>query len=202
MPMQKVDYDEAVQLFYEGMSLRWLAKKYQVHLITIRDGLRRREIDTARYAICHACGRRLSGSDAPCSVCETIVLQKKIFQDKQKEEGLCRCGAPAEVSRRDRPSCMPCWFACAGQSIRGNGTMLQQIFEEQQRCCAYSGELLIPGVNMSLDHKLPRSRGGTNNTTNLQCVTRRVNLMKADMTHEEFLALCRAIANATSKETD
>jgi 5-methylcytosine-specific restriction endonuclease McrA len=77
-----------------------------------------------------------------------------------------------------------------------DGAMLRDLFEAQQRTCAYTGEVLIPGINASLDHKIPTSRGGTNDRENLQWVTARVNSMKSDLTHEEFVALCRHIGQA------
>ena len=63
----------------------------------------------------------------------------------------------------------------------------------QQYMCAYTGEKLVPGVNASIDHLVPRSRGGNDAPDNLHWVSFRVNVMKGDMTHEEFLALCKLI---------
>ncbi len=56
-----------------------------------------------------------------------------------------------------------------------------------------TGVELIRGVNASLDHKFPTSRGGSSSVENLQWVTKTVNLAKRDMTVEEFLVLCRAL---------
>jgi 5-methylcytosine-specific restriction endonuclease McrA len=70
---------------------------------------------------------------------------------------------------------------------------LRDLLEQQGGRCAYSGELLILGQNMSLDHKTPRSRGGGNELSNLQWVTWRINLMKNDLTHEEFLRMCALV---------
>lgn len=57
----------------------------------------------------------------------------------------------------------------------------------------YSGRRLVPGQNASLDHLVPRSRGGTDTLENLQWVDLKVNLMKTDLMHDEFLALCAQI---------
>jgi len=38
-----------------------------------------------------------------------------------------------------------------------------------------------------VDHKLPVSRGGTNNPSNLQLTCPRCNILKGAMTHDEFL---------------
>lgn len=61
--------------------------------------------------------------------------------------------------------------------------------------CAYTGEELILGKNASIDHKIPRSRGGTNTIENLQWVTWTVNRVKTDLTHDEFVTMCAAICD-------
>lgn len=77
---------------------------------------------------------------------------------------------------------------------RADGPMLRRILERQGFRCRYTGEVLTPGVNANVDHVVPRSRGGTNDESNLQWVTARINRMKTDMTHEEFLAACVEVA--------
>lgn len=70
---------------------------------------------------------------------------------------------------------------------------MRDLFLSQGARCAYSGEALVPGVNASVDHRQPVSRGGVHALENLQWVSRKVNIMKSDMTHEEFLDTCHAI---------
>jgi hypothetical protein len=45
----------------------------------------------------------------------------------------------------------------------------------------------------SLDHKTPTLRGGDSSKDNLHWVTRKMNLMKSNLTHEEFVALCSRV---------
>ena len=45
----------------------------------------------------------------------------------------------------------------------------------------------------SLDHIMPRSRGGENSLDNCQIVTRQVNMAKSDLTTEEFVLLCKQV---------
>jgi len=71
---------------------------------------------------------------------------------------------------------------------------LEALFREQGGICAYSGERLTIGLNASLDHKTPRSRGGGDTIGNVQWVTWTVNRAKTDMTHDEFIALCAVVA--------
>ena len=61
--------------------------------------------------------------------------------------------------------------------------------------CAITGvpiELSKPET-YSLDHIMPRSRGGENSLDNCQLVTRQVNQAKSDMTTEEFVLLCKQV---------
>lgn len=61
--------------------------------------------------------------------------------------------------------------------------------------CHYTGIEIIPGVNASIDHKVPVSRGGSR-TDIANCVwcDRDINAFKNDATDDEFIALCKRIA--------
>ncbi len=56
---------------------------------------------------------------------------------------------------------------------------------EQDAKCAYCKQLLTV---YHIDHKMPVSRGGTNDIENLQLTCPRCNMRKGAMTHEEYLA--------------
>ena len=71
--------------------------------------------------------------------------------------------------------------------------MLKDILDQQHGICPYTGQQLVIGENASVDHILPRSRGGSNDPDNLQWVVTQVNLMKHKLNHEEFLALMQEI---------
>jgi 5-methylcytosine-specific restriction endonuclease McrA len=70
--------------------------------------------------------------------------------------------------------------------------MLQDSFKKQS-VCPYSGRKLEVGRNLSLDHRIAKSNGGTNDLDNLQWVDRYVNLAKHDMSENDFLALVKDI---------
>ena len=55
--------------------------------------------------------------------------------------------------------------------------------------CPYSGRQIEVGVNASLDHKVARANGGTNNKENLQWVHSEVNTAKHSLTEEQFQRL-------------
>lgn len=112
----------------------------------------------------------------------------------RKENGLCACGAPRleEVT-----TCDICWFKRHARDATGRTSDwvgLKVLFDHQGGLCAYSGRPLTFGPNTTLDHKTPRSRSGGNELSNFQWVTRRVNTMKTDFTHDEFIRACHAIA--------
>lgn len=62
------------------------------------------------------------------------------------------------------------------------------VTKRSRDCCWYCGEELVPGVNRSIDHIVPRSRGGSNDVRNLIGACKPCNARKADMTVEEFRA--------------
>jgi 5-methylcytosine-specific restriction endonuclease McrA len=130
---------------------------------------------------------------------KAVEYQRRLLQSR-RERGVCMsCGRHDSSVRQHEVICLSCWFKHMAKHNTGtkkDGAMLRDLFEAQQRTCAYTGEVLIPGINASLDHKIPTSRGGTNDRENLQWVTARVNSMKSDLTHEEFVALCRHIDQA------
>lgn len=61
--------------------------------------------------------------------------------------------------------------------------------------CPYTGDKLIPGVNLHLDHKIPISRQPelALDINNLQFVSKRYNHAKYDMTDKEFLTFCKLV---------
>jgi hypothetical protein len=103
-----------------------------------------------------------------------------------------KCSKPSAVGR----FCRPHWFSNAALNTTGkwaDGPRLEALLLQQGNRCAYSGLLLVLGENASLDHKDPLSRGGTPLVENIQWVDYQVNRMKNDMTHDEFIAMCRLV---------
>jgi 5-methylcytosine-specific restriction endonuclease McrA len=77
---------------------------------------------------------------------------------------------------------------------RGNGgsyTMeeLHDLWHKQNGFCFYCGELLYKTLNSvyHVEHKIPISRGGSNNISNIALSCEECNLRKGTRTHEEFL---------------
>lgn len=62
-----------------------------------------------------------------------------------------------------------------------------------------TGVLLVPGRNASIDHKVPRAKGGSDDIDNLQWVDLKVNLMKRDLDITEFLSACATVIAFAAK---
>jgi 5-methylcytosine-specific restriction endonuclease McrA len=78
-------------------------------------------------------------------------------------------------------------------AVKVSATMLKTILEMQGYKCALSGKRLTPEIAV-LDHKIPLSRGGTNDASNLQWLDKEVNKAKGSMDCDEFVAMCKAVA--------
>lgn len=66
------------------------------------------------------------------------------------------------------------------------------LLESQGYRCALTGRELAPKT-ASLDHKLPATRGGTNEIENVWLVHSDINRAKGTMTAEEFIQLCHEV---------
>ena len=77
------------------------------------------------------------------------------------------------------------------------GDALRDKAHDQKMICVVSGEDLIPGDNMSLDHIKPKSLYPELNSMigNVQWVTKWVNIAKWDLGMDEFVQRCVNIAN-------
>jgi hypothetical protein len=146
-------------------------------------------------ALCARCFRPKDGHHKACSECRTAM--RAISMSRRAtfaKEGRCvQCGIP-----KTDPGlyCRKCTFRAAARRWLGSAKLwikLVELFDAQEGRCAYTGEPLVIGGNASLDHKIPRSRGGTNTIENVQWVTWKVNRVKTDMTHDEFIDLCKII---------
>ena len=133
-----------------------------------------------------------------CKVCrERQNAEWRTRRLTYKQNGICRCGKSGEIIGNE-PMCRPCWFKRISIAIVRNISLaepLAHLFQEQGGHCVYSGEVLIPGDNASVDHKVPILKGGNNNITNLQWITKDINRMKGKLTHTEFVLLCAKVAH-------
>jgi 5-methylcytosine-specific restriction endonuclease McrA len=70
---------------------------------------------------------------------------------------------------------------------------LKLLIERQNYKCALTGDAISFEDNIELDHKLPTYRGGANDLSNVQWVTKEANWFKRALTENELLTLCEKI---------
>lgn len=142
-----------------------------------------------------------NGLGSRCKECVSLFNKtdeskkiKKGLYDKRKNSNECvRCGNLELVTNIH---CEKHWFECEANSCADgmkNLDAILKLWQQQQGRCFYTGEVLIPGLNASLDHQLPRSRGGLDDPSNLKWVSKNINFMKSIMTHDEFINMCSLI---------
>lgn len=77
---------------------------------------------------------------------------------------------------------------------------LLALIESQGYKCALTGELLTPST-ASVDHAIPLARGGDHSIQNCIIVLGSVNAAKGTMTVDEFVDMCRKVANHSWAKT-
>jgi|SRR6185437_9459399 len=157
------------------------------------------------------------GVRANCKICEVkrtrkyldgnkdkVTIRRQKLAAEKRALGQCRrCNEP--LFNESKCYCEKHWYEGAVQNIkrfnknnaRGRNalaTELKQLAIKQDFKCAYSKLPLIPSINMSLDHIIPLSLGGSNEISNFQWVDLSVNYMKLDLTEKEFLKIIHEIA--------
>lgn len=146
---------------------------------------------------CHyQCGRVREWPHQSCTVHknESRDAKRKLIATRREAGSCLGCGQPKQVT--DVSYCARCYFKEYAKKYLGSATRwaeLQNKFDGQAQRCPYSGTQLVPGVNMELDHRTPKARGGTDDLTNLQFVRSDVNICKNDKTHEEFIAFIKEL---------
>jgi 5-methylcytosine-specific restriction endonuclease McrA len=71
-----------------------------------------------------------------------------------------------------------------------NASVRQRLFATQNGLCFYTA-VALDMATAHIDHKVPISRGGTNDYSNLALCTPEANLLKHNKTAEEFVAWLR-----------
>ncbi len=146
--------------------------------------------------LCRGCGKPNENGHFSCPDCRKRQSEReKTTKQSRIAAGLCpRCG---ETALPDSQLCRRCYFyKVATETLKDarKALPIAALFDEQHERCVYTDELLILGVNASIDHKTPQCRGGGHNIENLQWVTKRINSNKFNLTHDEFVAECSSIA--------
>lgn len=163
----------------------------------------------------HSAKRREEGQCLSCNAaseksrCEKCIAKarelNKALRKKRVNNGLCReCGGEAIPSTRslrgrDRAAyCRDCYLRMMAPTVLGSRRMWRVLLQKLEDCdwrCPYTGEKLVMGDNLSFDHVNPVSRfpEQRHDPANVEPCTWQVNLMKRDLTREEFLGLIEKI---------
>lgn len=144
--------------------------------------------------LCVVCGKNNPTNGQKCLGCYTEYQQNKLAKKNRRlAEGKC---AFCEDIRIHSTLCLSHYLKFTSKSHFGTVRYwcdLHEKFLDQNGICPYSGRKLVLGVDASLDHIVPKSRGGINEISNTQWVHLDVNFMKQSMLNEEFLCLIKDI---------
>jgi len=165
----------------------------------------KRKKQTKRYrdglklmGLCLQCTKPVIPGKNFCVDCFAIKMVKwRDLVSHRKCNNLCMdCGVEGTITPGKKKLCFKCWAkGIAGRTL-GNYNKwedIKAILERQKYKCPYTGQVLIPGKNTSLDHIVPKSKGGSNDIDNLECVIKIVNTMKHNQSHEEFIKIMQDI---------
>lgn len=120
------------------------------------------------------------------SWCSKCTIDNQLNKRKAyKEQGLCRCCGNKRL--KGSTVCFYHFVYLLSNKYQANAEKLIDKLKEQNFKCFYTNTLLLPSVNASLDHIVPRSKGGTDEIDNLVWVDISVNNMKGNADLETFL---------------
>jgi len=127
----------------------------------------------------------------------------KIRENKYVDSGKCfRCGWRDLIGVSK--FCLECYLKDISRRIwrtTQKWKVLLDLFHKQDGLCVYLKSPIQLGVNASIDHKIAKSKGGSNEIENLQWVHFNVNMMKWDLNQEDFLKLVMRIAENINEFT-
>lgn len=153
-----------------------------------------------RYKSQNRCLR--NGCIDKCKCKEKFTEAQKLKRRHRIDNNLCvDCGKQFKIG--ESRYCIDCFCKSASRSRCGsniNATELRNKLITQNFKCVYSGKVLIPGKNASVDHIIPISCNGTSDPNNLQWVDSQINNMKTNLTHDEFIDTCYKIGNIKRME--
>ena len=153
--------------------------------------------------LCLDCNNKPSAGRARCENC--LALRRNNLTERKRiavERGACAY-CLQEVSLPHHRFCEKCY--CRDVSWHRLGTSkraseILRLFNSQEGKCAISGVTMTLGMDCELDHIIPKSRGGSDDTENLQWVLMVCNRMKDNLTEDELFGMTERIYHTLSKK--
>jgi len=178
--------EQGIELLEELRSIRSLSSNSN----------RKRKNESDRDFIIRKSGHR-------CSYCRQQYPKTKLSvvkKDPKKDylpifkNGICACRDCANKKQSMTDKEFRSFFDVQKKEVRQevfeNYTQIRKkVFQKYNHTCIYClheyGSMPI-GRKLTIDHKIPVAKGGTNDLSNLACACREHNLDKRDLTTEEY----------------
>lgn len=148
--------------------------------------------------VCSTCGAECEDKKLKtCLKCRDYAIKARLrnldrSRKRKRELNQCRCCSSQAMEKR----CKSCWTKdiLRKHNIDPN---LWELFwkklEDQNFACFYTGIKITPEINASLDHIMPKAKGGTNDFNNLVWCDRKINSFKNDNDYESLINICDLI---------
>jgi 5-methylcytosine-specific restriction endonuclease McrA len=136
--------------------------------------------------LCTGCGNQVVSGKTMCDHCLTRKSERRA---NLANNGMCIEGCGRSRNAKNK-RCKICLLKNISKSSTGSvksAKLLGMKLVRQKFRCPYTGIYIHIGNNASIDHIVPRSKGGTNDLENLEWVHVAVNTLKGDMDREEFV---------------
>lgn len=151
---------------------------------------------------CRTCSNERNWPHQWCIECADRTKKERAAKVADwKKDGLCiTCGAVKEIAEAtncEKDVLQAMSRRCFNTTTRWEE--LKVLFDRQIGICPYTKKKLVLGVNASLDHRIPKSRGGSRTIANLDWVDYNVNVAKADMLPDEFRQFILGLAALFSR---
>ncbi len=158
------------------------------------DARNARRAERTQHGVCteDGCGLPVVPGFVRCAKHHAVMQQSTLkTRQTRRDAGLCvRCGSVPHTLHSQQ--CEGCHLKSMSNELWGTRKRWQDLldlFDSQRGRCRYTGWLLTIGLNASVDHIIPTSKGGTDDLANLQWVDLAINKMKLDHDEADFLAM-------------
>lgn len=149
--------------------------------------------------ICVLCKNSNLRGTLLCIDCSKKRVEKKNqMQQKRLDNGFCKYCGKTKLPHCESLYCINCFLTMVLRTVKNiSQEELLQKFESQQHICPYSGRKLTLSLDATLDHIIPKSKGGADHIDNLQWIYGgkdfNVNFMKCNYDEGSFLKAIKEI---------